>query len=167
MANERQVILGEMVLRSSAANNVTRPLAVFDKGFSLNPIAIPASARPGDSLEIPVGWSSSVDGREDHVQFLHFIHETNGTWWNHDQPPLGLRLPTRLWYSGLTDSETWRLTLPADLAPGRYAVSTGLYRSSDRMRMPVRDPDGQLLAEARVPLGTIVIEAPDPNEDKT
>lgn len=166
LLNERQVILGDMVLRAAATNPLTNALASFDQGFTLRSIEIPAVAQSGETLDIPVSWSSRVDSREDHVQFLHFIHEASGAHWNHDQPPLGLRLPTRLWYSGLVDSETWRFTVPTDLAPGRYAVSTGLYRRSDQVRLPVRDAAGQLLAEGRVPLGSITIEATTASEDK-
>jgi len=44
------------------------------------------------------------DGREEYVQFLHLGHEESGEWQVYDQQPLGARLPTRLWYSGLVDS---------------------------------------------------------------
>ena len=66
-------------------------------------------------------------------------------------------MPTRLWYEGLRDTETWQITIPADLAPGRYAVYTGLYRLSDLERLPVGDADGKPLPDARVPLGSITI----------
>jgi len=35
----------------------------------------------------------------------------------------------------LTDSETWQVSLPADLAPGLYQVFTGLYRLDDHVRL--------------------------------
>ena len=102
-------------------------------------------------------WETTADGEEDWVQFLHFVHEETGALWNHDQQPLGARLPTRLWYEGLRDTETWQITIPEDLAPGRYAVYTGLYRLSDLARLPVSDADGMPLPDARVPLGSITI----------
>ena len=80
------------------------------------------------------------------MQFLHFGHEESGTWWVYDQQPLGPRLPTRLWYSGLADSEIWQVPLPADLAPGRYTVFTGLYRTRDQERVPASDAAGNPLA---------------------
>ncbi len=102
-------------------------------------------------------WETTADGEEDWVQFLHFVHEETGALWNHDQQPLGARLPTRLWYEGLRDTETWQITIPEDLAPGRYAVYTGLYRLSDLARLPVTDADGKPLPDARVPMGSIAI----------
>ena len=108
-------------------------------------------------MAIPFTWQADSEGREDWVQFLHFVHEESGALWNHDQQPLGARLPTRLWYEGLRDTETWQFTLPADLAPGRYAIYTGLYRLSDLGRLPVSDADGMPLPDARVPLGYLTI----------
>ena len=72
--------------------------------------------------------------------------------------PLGLRLPTRLWYEGLRSSEVWQFTLPADLQPGRYSIYSGLYRLSDLQRLGVTLADGAQPADARIPLGTILIE---------
>ena len=102
-------------------------------------------------------WEATKDGTEDWTQFLHFVHEETGALWNHDQQPLGARLPTRLWYEGLRDTETWQITIPEDLAPGRYAVYTGLYRLSDLARLSVSDADGMPLPDARVPLGFLTI----------
>ena len=71
---------------------------------------------------------------------------------------LGDRLPTRLWYKGLADSEVWQAPLPADLAPGRYEVFTGLYRTRDLERVPASDMDGKPWLDGRVLLGSLVLE---------
>ena len=82
-----------------------------------------------------------------------------GDWWVYDQQPLGPRLPTRLWYSGLADSEVWYVPLPDDLAPGLYTVFTGMYRLVDKERVPARDADGKPWLDARVWLGMLTLEA--------
>ena len=82
----------------------------------------------------------------------------SGAWFVYDQEPLGSRLPTHLWYRGLADSETWQVPLPADLAPGQYRVFTGIYRTRDRQRVPATDANGTPFINARVPLGTLIIE---------
>ena len=82
----------------------------------------------------------------------------SGVWFVYDHQPLGPRLPTRLWYSGLADSETWQVPLPADLAPGRYNIFTGLYRARDQERIPASDADGEPWLDARVSLGALIIE---------
>ena len=129
----------------------------FENGFALRGAELPTRAAPGDALTIPMTWQATSDGESDWVQFLHFVHGETGAFWNHDQPPLGTRLPTRLWYEGLMDTEVWQITLPEDLAPGRYAIYTGLYRLSDLGRLPVEDENGVSLPDARVPLGSLII----------
>lgn len=155
--SDRQVILGEMLLPGEAAAPGAT-LAAFDNGFALEAAELPRRARPGDSLSLRFSWRSSADSSEDLVQFLHFVGEEDGAFWGFDQEPLGPRLPTRLWYAGLGDSEVWTVPLPADIAAGPYNVYTGLYRRSDLARIPARDRDGNLYRDASVPLGALIIE---------
>lgn len=159
LLDNSQVILGEIALRDSQAGPLASPLAVFDNGFRLEAVELPERALAGETLPLRFAWRAEKPGEEDFIQFLHLGHEATGEWWVHDRLPLGPRLPTRLWYAGLADSETWALPLPADLAPGRYAVFTGLYRVSDRERVPVTDAAGATWLDNRVELGGIEIES--------
>ena len=158
LLSDTQVILDELIIPSPSASSSADALAVFDNGFTLDAVDLPEYARAGEALSLPFAWLSEEQGREDYIQFLHLGHQESGTWWVYDQQPLGPRLPTRLWYSGLADSEIWQVPLPADLAPGRYTVYTGLYRSRDRERVPANDADGTPWLDARVPLGILTIE---------
>ncbi|MCY4540086.1 MAG: hypothetical protein OXE52_17875 [Chloroflexi bacterium] len=158
LLSETQVMLGELVLPAKSPAPATAPLAKFENGFALVAVDLPQNARPGENLVIPFAWGSSENGREDHVQFLHLGRVESDDWFVYDQEPLGPRLPTRLWYSGLVDSETWQAPLPADLTPGLYQVFTGLYRSRDGERVAATDADGSPFVDARVPLGTLVIK---------
>ena len=154
---EKQVVLGEFALPNPPPIK-TLPLARFDGGFALAKPELPERARPGESLQIRFTWRSEADGSQDFVQFLHLGHEESGAWRVYDQQPLGARLPTRLWYDGLAEGETWQVPLPADLAKGHYNVFTGLYRVSDRERLPVKDAEGEPFLDARVPLGSLTID---------
>ena len=158
LLDDTQVVLGELVLPAASAAPPAVPLARFDNGFALDAVDLPERAQPGETLSISFTWRSNTDGHEDHVQFLHFRHEASGDWWVYDQQPLGLRLPTRLWYNGLVDRETWQVSLPADLVPGRYTIFTGLYRQSDVERVPASDADETPFLDARVPLGSLIVE---------
>ena len=159
LLSDTQAVLREFIVRvgetSVLPDNALK--FYFSNGFALRGAQIPDSAHLGETLTIPMTWEAATDGEEDWVQFLHFVHEESGALWNHDQQPLGARLPTRLWYEGMLDSETWQFTLPAELPPGRYAIYTGLYRLSDLARLPVTDADGKPLPDARVPMGSIAI----------
>ena len=158
LLSDTQVVLSELVIPATTSNAAAGSLAGFDNGFTLEAAEMPESVRSGETLTITFAWRSDVDGSEDHVQFLHLGHEESGEWWVYDQQPLGARLPTRLWYEGLTDSEIWQVPLPQDLAPGQYIVFTGLYRTRDLERVPTHDREGTYWLDARVPLGIIRIE---------
>ena len=159
LLDDTQAVLDELAI--PAAPTAAPPdvsLARFDNGFTLDAVDLPERARPGETLAIPFSWRSDIDGQEDYTQFLHLGHQESGAWWVYDHQPLGPRLPTRLWYNGLSDRETWQVPLPADLAPGQYKVFTGLYRQSDLERAPARDDDGMPFLDGRVPLGSLTIE---------
>ncbi len=159
LLSETQVLLDELVIPSRASSLPPEaPLARFDNGFALVDAQLPARAQAGETLPITFVWHAAAAGQDDLSQFLHFVHAETGALWNHDQQPLGPRLPTRLWYAGLVDAETWSLSLPPDLAPGPYDLFTGLYRLADLQRVAASDPAGAPFADARVPLGRLIIE---------
>ena len=160
--SETQVVLAEFVLPAPEPATVDEAKGGyrFGESFILRGVELPARALPGALLPITMTWEARQDGEDDWIQFLHFIQEETGALWNQDQEPLGARLPTRLWYAGLSDAETWLVPIPAGLAEGRYKVYTGLYRHRDMARMPIYGGDGQPLPEARLPVGTLVIGAP-------
>ena len=158
LLSETQAILGEFALPAASSAVAAAPLAIFDGSFKLGEVDLPQSARLGETLNLAFFWQADAAGSDDYAQFLHLGHIESGEWWVYDQQPLGPRLPTRLWYSGLADSEIWAAPLPTDLAAGEYAAFTGLYRLSDRERVPVRGRDGKPFVDARVPLGFLTLE---------
>ncbi len=155
---DTQVILTELVLPAEPIDTPAVPRARFDNGFALYAADAPASASPAETLSLEMTWRANAEDRQDYTQFLHFIHDETSAWWVFDQQPLGARLPTRLWYGGLADTETWVIPLPADLAPGRYHVWTGLYRVDDQQRLGAADADGAPYLDALVPLGLMQIK---------
>lgn len=158
LLSDTQVALGEIVLQETPKAATSPALAKFDAGFALVKADLPEKAKAGETLGVAFTWRADSPVSADYMQFLHLGNEDSGEWFVYDQQPLGRRLPTRLWYSGLADSETWQVPLPADLAPGRYSVYTGLYDAREGDRLPARGNDGSPFADARVPLGkTIVI----------
>jgi len=158
LLNDTQVVLADFLIPSESAPASPAALATFEDAMTLGLVDLPERARSAETLAISFNWRAENEVTEDYVQFLHFGNEETGEWWVYDQQPLGARLPTRLWYSGLADSETWEIPLPADLAPGRYSVFTGLYRISDQERLGVSDVEGTSFPDDRVPLGYVMIE---------
>ncbi len=159
LLGETHVILDEVVFPETVASASQEDVpGRFANGFVLQAASFPGRAQAGGELAVSFTWGAERDGSEDLIQFLHFFHIESGVYQVVDQMPLGLRLPTRLWYAGLQASEAWRFTLPADLQPGQYSIYSGLYRLSDMQRLDVTLADGTQPADARIPLGTILIE---------
>lgn len=159
LLDDDQVILNELVLKDVKGPSSSDPIAFFEPGISLEGADFPERGQAGASLLFRFDWRSDEAVEEDYIQFLHFGHEASGDWLVFDQPPLGPRLPTRLWYSGMVDSEVWQVSLPEDLAPGQYALYTGLYRISDLERMHASTVDGTPFIDNRIPLGSLTINA--------
>ena len=159
LLGETHVILDELVFPETVASaSLAEAPGRFANGFVLLAASIPEHAQAGGELAVSFTWGAERDGSEDLIQFLHFFHVESGVYQVVDQMPLGLRLPTRLWYAGLQASEAWRFTLPANLQPRQYSIYSGLYRLSDMQRLGVTLADGTQPADARIPLGTILIE---------
>lgn len=159
LLSDTQVVVDELVLRAETPRSSSTPLAAFAGGIALDGFTLPEQARAGDTMPVAFHWRMDAEISEDYAQFLHFVHQESGALWSFDQQPLGPRLPTRLWYSGLVDSETWDLSLPNDFESGRYSVLTGLYRQSDLKRLSAKNADGTPFTDATVPLGSLQIEA--------
>ena len=158
LLDDTQIILGELVIPEYSTLPKGTPIAAFENGLFLQAVSVPASAIADKSLAIDFSWRSDADALEDYSQFLHLVNTDTGDWWGFDQSPLGLRMPTRLWYDGMSDSQTWEITPPADLAQGSYTLFTGLYHTTDLQRLPAFDADGSPFVDARVPVGTITIQ---------
>ena len=161
LLGDNQIILSELVLEDSGGPPASSPIARFEPGVVLEGAEIPDGGQSGASLTLQFDWRSDLDLDTDYNQFLHFRHEESGAYWVYDQQPLGRRLPTRLWYKNLADSETWRIPLPSDLAPGPYMLYTGLYRASDFERLPASAADGAPYTDNRIPVGRLTIDASD------
>lgn len=158
LLSDSSVILGEIVIPAEPLGPPEQPaLALFENGFALRPVKVAEEAAAGDSLTITFRWHTAEPSRETYIQFLHFIHDETDSYWVYDHHPLGLRLPTRKWWPGLEDAETWVIPLPDDLRPGRYSLFTGLYRNDDKQRLPVSAADGSEFVDYRIPLGNLLI----------
>ncbi len=159
LLGDTHIILHEMVFPGTDAQlQQDQALGRFANGFALQQATLPERASSGQSMNVEFQWSTIGDGEEDWTQLLHFEPETDGSFWNYDQFPLGLRLPTRLWYAGMHSGEQWNVTVPPDLTAGTCKVYTGLYRLADLQRLEVTLADGELPDDRRIPLGSISIE---------
>ena len=113
LLGETRIILDELVFPETMASaSLAEAPGRFANGFVLQAASIPGRAQAGEELEVTFRWGTDSAGSEDWTQFLHLVHEESGSLWNIDQMPLGLRLPTRLWYAGFASQRNMALHTP-------------------------------------------------------
>ena len=85
------------------------------------------TVQAGTTLPVRLVWSASVQPQHDYTIFVHLVNESGVPLAQNDRQPLDGFYPTSAWALGVQVAETYQLALPADLAPGRYRLVTGLY----------------------------------------
>ena len=115
---------------------------------------IPEQARSGDEIDVQLQWGTLLTPNTDYTAFVHVINDAAELVAQQDQPPLGGFAPTHTWQPQQRIVDSFRLALPADLAPGRYTVLTGLYAGD--ARLPVTR-DGEAAGDFAV-VGTFDVE---------
>jgi Protein O-mannosyl-transferase TMEM260-like len=121
----------------------------------------PLVARPGQDIEIWLDWRALKQTRTSYKVFVHLIQDDQLAAPPADYyTPLGGAFPTHLWIpvwvEGQAVSDPYRLTIPATLTPGEYAVEIGLYDLVSTRRAPCFDHAGSLAGD-RVILGPISV----------
>jgi hypothetical protein len=121
----------------------------------------PLIAHPGQEIEIWLDWRALKQTRTSYKVFVHLIQDDHLAAPPADYyTPLGGAFPTHLWIpvwvEGQAVSDPHRLTIPATLPPGEYAVEIGLYDLVSTRRAPIFDRAGSLAGD-RVILGPISV----------
>jgi hypothetical protein len=121
----------------------------------------PLVVQPGQAVHLTLTWRALASPRDSYTVFIHLIDSAGRYITGHDYTPLGGACPTYLWFPkwlpGQTLTDPYRLTLPADLAPGDYWLEVGMYGMTSLRRIPVVDLEGNLAGD-RVILGLIRAE---------
>ncbi len=105
-------------------------------GFNLSD----TSLRPGQTLDVTLYWNAQRPLTQTYQSFVHLVRP-EGTIWSQSDHLNPAGFPTNLWPTDRYVSDKHRLLLPADLPPGEYSLSIGLYTLHDNYRPPVRDAE--------------------------
>ncbi len=89
--------------------------------------AISTTVTAGSTLSVRLIWSAVTQPQRDYTIFVHLVDESGVPLAQNDRQPLGGFYPTSAWAPGVWVEDQYQLALPADLAPGRYRLITGLY----------------------------------------
>jgi hypothetical protein len=109
---------------------------------------------PGKSLEVTLFWRARRDLQDDFTVFLQLLDRAGKPWAAEDAQPWRGRYPTSRWQAGEVVRDPHTLTLAADAPDGAYRLIAGLYRATDRQRLPVI---GLFQTGDSVDLGTVQV----------
>ena len=126
---------GTFVLRSRPVEEppaVDRTLnAEFDGQLRLESYSLSDDRpEPGDTVTVTLRWTPQRPEGE-YTAFVHLVDQAGKGIAGHDAPPLRGLYPAERWpRSGRSQPfpDRFPLTLPDDLAPGRYRLEAGVYR---------------------------------------
>jgi hypothetical protein len=96
----------------------------------------------GGVLDLTLYWGAQRLLDIDYQVFVHLLDAGGNLVAQSDKLNPG-DFPTRRWPADRYVPDAHRLELPADLPPGDYTVTTGMWVQSEGWRLPVFDDDGQ------------------------
>ena len=113
-------------------------------------------ARPGDTISVDLGFLAARPLTVDNTISVAIIGPNNQWQVLSDGTPAGGAIPTLKWIAGSRVTDTHRLTIPPDAAPGTASLALTVYDAFTQSIVPVLDRT--LAAQGQsVPLGTIEI----------
>jgi hypothetical protein len=126
---------------------------------------------PGENVYLTFWWQALKPADLDYSVYIHLWNPREqklaATWggepvygafslWDRvvgEQFPIGYH--TRLWQTGETIRDEWKLTLPKDIPPGVYEFRIGLYDSVSGRRLPITRDDAVMGEFIRLPDFTV------------
>jgi len=158
------VFAGEAALEPPAWPSPPQPELLTDTLFGQEIRLIGAdlsqeTIRPGEAVTVTLHWQGMANIRDDYIGFVHLIAPAGESVAQDDHSPLYGRYPTRIWSKGTLLADSYRLELPAGLAPGVYDLWGGLYYPESGVRLQaISWQTGQRWQDDLVHIGTLVVE---------
>lgn len=110
-----------------------RPPLIKLIGYDV-PVTGPA---PGDPLPVTLYWQAVAEMKTNYTVFVHLLNQAGQVVSQADSPPQAGAAPTTTWLPGEILTDSYTLSLPADLPAGPYRLITGLYNPASGERLPV------------------------------
>ncbi len=103
-----------------------------DRGPAIGPLrlkdtGLPDRVRAGGVLTVTTVWEVLSPATEDWRLFVHIGEPDRPPLAQADGPPAGGAFPARWWEAGDVFVDRREIAIPPSLAPGKYAVTVGLY----------------------------------------
>jgi hypothetical protein len=90
--------------------------------------AVNCRAAPGDSVALTLYWRADAPFERNYTVFIHLLGPEETVLVNADHAP---PKPTQGWVHNEVVADPINLTIPAEMAPGDYAIEIGLYDAAD------------------------------------
>lgn len=104
--------------------------------------ALGEAVKTGSVVPVTVGWRGLGLTEVSYTGFVHLLDDAGRVVAQDDHIPLQGRRPTTTWAAGEVIEDTYTLSLPADLAGGRYRLEIGLYDAGATGLPRLRTTDG-------------------------
>lgn len=104
----------------------------------------------GDELQLTLHWRARNALTTNYTIFAHLLDAAGALRAQKDSPPLDGARPTSAWVAGEELEDHLSFILPDDLSAGAYQLEVGLYDSATGVRLPLRDANGNRLADDRL-----------------
>lgn len=106
----------------------------------------PQRAKAGESFEVTLYWKAARPQEINFQSFVHIIGPDGMLVTQSDKLNPG-DFPTRQWPTDKYVLDHYELDIPANLAPGRYALTAGLWVAAEGWRLPILDDDGNQVSD--------------------
>jgi hypothetical protein len=112
---------------------------------------------PGDTLTVVLFWQSDGQTQEDYTVFCHLLSASSELVAQHDGRPVLEIRPVPSWRAGEVMLDSHPIALNADLSPGEYELSVGMYDLDTLERAPAYNSVGERLLHDRIVLHSLSI----------
>ena len=99
------------------------------------------------TLQIDLAWSTETAVPRPLTLFIHILGP-EGMAAQRDTPPGNGRWPHAWWRPGLLLHDRHIITLPEPFDPDRHRIIIGLYDSETKIRLPLFDPEGNVVGDS-------------------
>lgn len=136
-----------------------RAAYTFDGRLAFVGSAVPARAKPGETVPVELRFQRLAPGGEAATLFSHLLDRQGKVAAQLDGQPrdAGRLYPTTLWSVGEVVPVAVRLALPPDLPAGAYQLEWGFYVPDSQKRLRVLDESGRAVPDDRVLAGPLVV----------
>jgi 4-amino-4-deoxy-L-arabinose transferase-like glycosyltransferase len=136
---------GDMTTRTEYAKIQWQPTNISFSGLAdLKGYSVDGALMPGGTVQLNLLWEVKGRTTENLSEFVHLTGASTGLSLGDSAPRNGL-YPTWAWSPGEKIVDSWKVTLPGDLQPGKYGIQVGFARQSDGQRLAaVQDGKGAI-----------------------